>query len=48
VVSESGIHDADDARRVYEAGANAVLVGEVLMRAEEPAQRIRELTAWYR
>jgi indole-3-glycerol phosphate synthase len=48
VVSESGIHDADDARRVYEAGANAVLVGEVLMRAEEPAQRIRELTAWSR
>jgi indole-3-glycerol phosphate synthase len=48
VVSESGIHDADDARRVYEAGANAVLVGEVLMRAEEPAQQIRELTAWSR
>jgi indole-3-glycerol phosphate synthase len=46
VVAESGIHTPDDARRVYEAGANAILVGEALMRADDPAQRIRELTAW--
>ena len=46
VVAESGIHDAADARRVYEAGADAILVGEVLMRAADPAQQIRELTAW--
>jgi indole-3-glycerol phosphate synthase len=46
VVAESGIHSPDDARRVYEAGANAILVGEALMRADDPAQRIRELTAW--
>ena len=46
VVAESGIHTPDDAKRVYEAGANAILVGEALMRAENPAQRIRELTAW--
>ncbi len=46
VVAESGIHDADDARRVYESGANAILVGEALMRTNEPAQRIRELTQW--
>ena len=48
VVAESGIRDADDARRVYEWGANAILVGEALMRAEEPALRIKELTAWSR
>ena len=46
VVAESGIHSPDDARRVYEAGANAILVGEALMRADDPAKRIRELTAW--
>jgi indole-3-glycerol phosphate synthase len=48
VVAESGIKDADDARRVYEAGANAILVGEALMRAEKPELRIKELTAWSR
>jgi indole-3-glycerol phosphate synthase len=48
VVAESGIRDADDARRVYEWGANAILVGEALMRADEPALRIKELTAWSR
>ena len=48
VVAESGIKDADDARRVYEAGANAILVGEALMRAENPELRIKELTAWSR
>ena len=46
VVAESGIRSPDDARRVYEAGANAILVGETLMRSDDPAQRIRELTAW--
>jgi indole-3-glycerol phosphate synthase len=48
VVSESGIKDAEDARRVFEAGANAILVGEALMRAEKPELRIKELTAWSR
>jgi indole-3-glycerol phosphate synthase len=46
VVAESGIRTSDDARRVYEAGANAILVGETLMRSADPAQKIRELTAW--
>jgi len=45
-VAESGISTPDDARRVYEAGANAILVGEALMRADNPADRIRELMAW--
>ena len=46
VVSESGIHSADDARRMREAGADAILVGEALMRSTDPAQRIKELTDW--
>jgi len=46
VVSESGIHSPDDARRMREAGADAILVGEELMRAADPAARIRELVTW--
>jgi indole-3-glycerol phosphate synthase len=42
-VAESGIHTADDARQVREAGADAVLVGEALMRAADPGARLREL-----
>lgn len=37
LVSESGIASAEDCLRVLQAGANAVLVGESLMRAEHPA-----------
>ena len=36
-VSESGIHTAADAARVRAAGAHAVLVGEALMKAPDPA-----------
>jgi indole-3-glycerol phosphate synthase len=46
VVAESGIRSADDARRLYEAGADAILVGELVMRADDPAKQIRELTSW--
>lgn len=35
-VSESGIHSTDDALRVFEAGADAILVGEALMKMEKP------------
>jgi indole-3-glycerol phosphate synthase len=42
-VAESGIHSADDARRVREAGADAVLVGEALMRSADPGRKLREL-----
>ena len=44
LVAESGIHGPEDARRMREAGADAVLVGELLMRADDPASRIKELT----
>jgi len=41
-ISESGIFTAVDAARAREAGANAILVGEGLVRAEDPAALIRE------
>ena len=40
LVSESGIKTLDDARRVLDAGANAVLIGEALMRAHDPSREI--------
>lgn len=42
LVSESGIRDAKDALQVLEYGANAILVGETLMRAHIPAETIQE------
>lgn len=42
-VSESGIQRGDDARRVRQAGADAILVGEALMRAADPTALLREL-----
>lgn len=44
LVAESGIHTGDDARAMRAAGADAVLVGEALMRAADPAAKIRELS----
>jgi indole-3-glycerol phosphate synthase len=45
VVAESGIHSAEDARRMREAGAEAILVGELLMRSTDPAAQIRALSS---
>ena len=45
LVSESGIKSLDDARRVLEAGANAVLIGEALMRAHDPSREIEAYLA---
>ena len=45
LVSESGIRSAGDARRMREAGADAILVGELLMRASDPGACIRELAS---
>ena len=42
LVSESGIRDAKDAYEVLEYGANAILVGETLMRSHIPADTIQE------
>jgi len=43
VVSESGIHRAEDVRQLADAGIDAMLVGEALMTAEAPACKIEEL-----
>lgn len=40
LVSESGIKTPEDARRVLAAGANAVLIGEALMRSNDPSREI--------
>src|SRR6478735_5880918 len=45
LVSESGIKTLDDARRVLEAGANAVLIGETFMRAHDPSREIEAYLA---
>jgi indole-3-glycerol phosphate synthase len=44
-VAESAIRDVADARRVADAGFDAVLVGEALVRAPDPAALARELAA---
>lgn len=41
-VSESGIFNGADAARVQAAGAHAILVGEALMKAADPASLIQE------
>ena len=43
VVSESGIDTRDDVIRVGRAGAHAVLVGEALVTAADPGERLRGL-----
>ena len=42
-VAESGIHDGADAARMGAAGYTAVLVGEALVRADDPAALVAEL-----
>lgn len=43
VVSESGIREAADLVRLREAGVDAVLVGETLMRSSRPGEKLRTL-----
>lgn len=43
LVSESGIHSADDIRRLSEIGYRGFLIGESLMRAERPGLALRAL-----
>lgn len=43
VVAESGIKTADDVRRLRAAGIDAILVGESLMQAPDPAAALRAL-----
>jgi indole-3-glycerol phosphate synthase len=43
-VAESGIRDAEDVRRLAGAGFDAVLVGEALVRAADPAAALRKMS----
>lgn len=45
-VAESGIRGADDARRLADAGYDAILVGETLVRAEDRAGQLRDLVGY--
>jgi indole-3-glycerol phosphate synthase len=45
VVSESGIRDGGDVERLGRAGVDAVLVGESLLKAPDPAAKVAELAA---
>ena len=45
IVSESGVFTRADARRLREAGADALLVGESLMKSGDAAQAIADLLA---
>src|ERR1035437_247837 len=42
-VAESGVRDAGDVSRLVGEGADAVLVGETLMRAADPSRLLAEL-----
>ena len=42
-VSESGVRTAEDVSRLRQIGADAVLVGETLMRAADKTQKLNEL-----
>jgi indole-3-glycerol phosphate synthase len=45
VVSESGIADRETLAELERVGVDAVLIGEALMRADNPAAKLRELIA---
>ena len=42
-VSESGVRNAEDIKLLREAGADAVLIGETLMRADDKSAKLAEL-----
>jgi len=43
IVTESGIHTADDVNAMRQHGVNSFLVGESFMRAEDPGAKLKEL-----
>jgi indole-3-glycerol phosphate synthase len=43
LVSESGIHTADDIRMLRDVGCDAFLIGEAFMKSEKPGRALREL-----
>lgn len=43
IVAESGIKSYEDIKRLKEAGANAVLIGETFMREEDIAKKVKDV-----
>ncbi len=43
IVAESGIKSHEDIKRLRDAGANAVLIGETFLRAPDVGQKVREV-----
>ncbi|HKG58569.1 MAG TPA: indole-3-glycerol phosphate synthase TrpC [Pyrinomonadaceae bacterium] len=41
LISESGLNNATDLQRLYEAGYRGFLIGETLMRADDPTEALR-------
>jgi indole-3-glycerol phosphate synthase len=49
-IAESGIEKGDDVRELHTAGYQAFLVGETLMRADDPGKKLQQLlqdAGWY-
>jgi indole-3-glycerol phosphate synthase len=42
-VAESGVRDGDDARALRDAGYHAILVGETLVTADDPAAALARM-----
>ena len=42
-ISESGLHSSNDLRRLHQAGYQGFLIGETLMRADNPEEALRNL-----
>ena len=45
LVSESGLKDTTDAQKALDSGANAILIGETLMRHDDPTRAVEEYLA---
>ena len=44
LISESGIESAEDVRRLYDLGYRGFLIGESLMRADDPGEALKRFT----